>query len=496
MTNAAQLAQLSPDERRALLTQLLHERASATPSAHPLAYGQRSLWFLHQLDPGSAAYNIAVGLRLRSPVDALSLRRVFQTWLDRHAMLRSAYRLCGDEPALEVQDYRAVCFVETDVAGYTEAELREQALAAYRRPFDLEHGPLLRVQLFHRAAADHVLLITVHHIAADGWSLGLLLNEFRRLYEADLRGAPLRLPPPIASYSDFVKWQLEMLATADGGRLRDYWRQQLAGDLPVLNLPTDRPRPPIRSARGATQEFSIGPERVTPLKRLAKSTHATLYTVLLAAFQVLLHRLTAQDDLLIGAPMAGRSRAEFEGTVGYFVSPVVLRANLAGRPTFTAVIEQARQTVLAALDHQDYPFPLLVEQLQPRRDPSRSPVFDVLFNMQNVQRLGAAADFLIPHNARSSAQIGDLVLEPYPLPQEEGQFDLALDFYETDDTLLGALRYSTELFDAATVAQLQERYRAVLADMVAHPEQRIAAWPLCAEATPRRALADREDLEV
>ena len=498
------VANLSAQDKRVLLAQLLQKKLSATQTICPLSYGQQSMWFLYQLAPDSAAYNIAIGMRLRSRVNGSVLRRVFQTLIDRHAILRSTFRLHGDRPVQAVHGYREVCFDVIDVAGCTDDDLRVQVTAASHRPFDLEHGPVLRVNLFSRAADDHVLLIAVHHIAADGWSLGLMLNEFRLLYQAETSGVPIVLPQPIASYADFVKWQAEMLATGEGHRLRDYWLRQLAGALPVLNLPTDRPRPPVRSARGATHEFVVGAELVAQLKALVKATHATLYIVLLAAFQVLLHQQTGQDDLLIGSPMAGRSRAEFEGTVGYFVSPVVLRADLSGQPTFAAVVEQARQTVLAALDHQDYPFPLLVEQLQPRRDPSRSPVFDVMFNMQNVQRLGEAASLLIPHHVRSMARIGDLLLEPYPLPQEEGQFDLVLDFFEADNILLGALRYSTELFNASTISQMQGHYGALLADIVVNPNCPIGDLPLPCE-TERHLLRpfgqavvpdQREEIEI
>ncbi len=487
------VAGLSAQEKRELLKQLLQEKANKAQAVAPLSYGQRALWFLHQLAPDSAAYNVTFAVRVRSQIDIPAMRRAFQALIARHASLRTTYAVQSGEPAQEVHGFQEAVFEEVDASGWDEKTLVEQTAASYQRPFDLERGPVARLTLFSRSTADHVLQLVMHHIAVDGWSLGILIDELQALYVAETTGV-LALPPTTVQYVDFVNWQKELLAGPEGERLRSYWLQRLSGgELPTLNLPTDKPRPPLQTYQGATRDFNLSEKLTRQLRDLARAERATLYTVLLAAFQTLLHRYTGQDDILVGSPMVGRSRAEFQKAVGYFVSPVVLRANLAGNPTFKAFLAQMRQTVLEALSHQDYPFPLLVEQLRLKRDPSRSPVFEAMFNLQKIERLGSAADLLRPGGTGPPVTVGGLVVEPFITRQEEGQFDLVLDALETDNSLLGVIKYNTDLFEAATIARLAEHFRALLEGIVADPDQPLSDLPLLTEAERHQLLAAWND---
>ena len=486
------VAGLSAQEKRELLKQLLQEKANKAKAVAPLSYGQRALWFLYQLAPDSAAYNVTFAVRVRSPLDIPAMRRAFQALIARHAALRTTYAVQSGEPVQEVHGFQEAAFEEVNAAGWDEKTLVEQTAASYQRPFDLERGPVTRLTLFTRSAADHVLQMVVHHIAVDGWSLGILIDELQALYVAETTGV-LVLPPPTVQYVDFVNWQRELLAGSEGERLRSYWLQKLSGELPTLNLPTDKPRPPLQTYQGATCDFNLSGKLTQQLRALAKAEHTTLYTVLLAAFQTLLHRYTGQDDILVGSPMVGRSRAEFQKAVGYFVSPVVLRANLAGNPTFKVFLAQMRQTVLEALSHQDYPFPLLVEQLRARRDPSRSPVFEAMFNLQKIERLGSTADLLRPGGTGAPVTVGGLVVEPFVTRQEEGQFDLVLDALETDHSLLGVIKYNTDLFEAATIARLGGHFQTLLEGIAANPDQPLSDLPLLTEAERHQLLAAWND---
>ena len=369
-----------------------------------------------------------------------------------------------------------VHFEETDAAAWSGDELKTRLVEDAYRPFDLERGPVLRVSLFTRSAREHVLLLAVHHIVIDFWSLALILNELSVLYPAQKAGVPAVLPPLDLQYTDYLRWQTEMLAGPQGERLWDYWRKQLAGPLPVLNLPTDRPRPPIQTYRGASHDFNLNDELSRLLKTLAKANGATLYMVLLAAFQVTLHYLTGQEDLLVASPVVGRNRAEFEGIVGLFTNPVILRADLSGNPTFQAFLGQVRQTVLAALEHQDYPTLLLVQRLRPPRDLSRPPLSQVMFVLDKPHRLveaGTPAFVLGETGLRMNP--GGLVLESFPLERRAATLDLVMLIIETASALSISIRYNSDLFDPATITRIAGHFETLLRHVVTQPDDRLDA---------------------
>ncbi|MGD0949190.1 MAG: amino acid adenylation domain-containing protein, partial [Candidatus Binatia bacterium] len=494
MSNASQrVADLSPAERRSLLATLLRKKASAAPAHYPLSYNQQGIWFLHQLAPESMVYNVSFAARICSDVDIPSLRRAFQALIDRHPSLRTTFSAHSGKPVQQVHKHLKVHFEETDASAWCSDELKTRLVEDAYRPFDLERGPLLRASLFSCSTREHILLLVVHHIVIDFWSLAVLLTELGVLYPAERAGVRATLPPLDLQYTDYVRWQAEMLASPEGERLWAYWQKQLGGQLPVLDLPTDRPRPPMQTYCGASHDFSLDDELSAQIKALAKTQGATLYMVLLAAFQVMLHYHTDQEDLLVASPMVGRSRAEFEGIVGLFTNPVFLRANLSGNPTFQAHLGQVRQTVLAALEHQDYPTLRLVEQLRPTRDLSRSPICQVMFVLDKPHGLaeqGGPAFVLGETGLRMNP--GGLVLESLPLERRAATLDLVLLAIEAARSLSISVRYNTALFDAATIARLARHFEALLRHVVTQPDARLTALKDMLAESDRQILSDAE----
>jgi amino acid adenylation domain-containing protein len=481
---------LSTGEKRALLAQLLREKANESKSLFPLSQGQQALWFLYKLVPHSWAYNTLFTARIQSPVDIPALRRTFQALISRHISLRTTYTERDGKPFGQIHEDVEVEFEEIDASSWNWDELKQQVTQEGRRPFNLEQGGVMRVSLFTRSPKDHILILTIHHIASDFWSLLILMDELRVLYSAEKTGTQVSLTPQNLSYADYVRWQNQMLAGAAGERLWAYWGEQLAGKLPVLNLPTDRPRSPVQTYQGASHNFRLTEELTQRLKELAQAEKVTLYMTLLAAFQVLLYRYTAQEDILVGSPAFGRTQREFAEVVGYFVNPVVLRANLAGNPTFQAFLSQVRQTVLGAIAHQDYPFPLLVERLQPNRDPSRSPIFQVLFALQKPQQFEEVVELFAPSETASQVNWGGLKLEPFEIPQQEGQFDLTLEMIEAGESLFGVFKYNTDLFEADTITRMAGHFQTLLEAIVTNPQQRVSQFPLLNEAERNQLLVE------
>jgi amino acid adenylation domain-containing protein len=487
--NPEHLETLSSDEKRALLAKLLKKKGTTSKSYYPLSYNQRAIWFLHQLAPDSPAYNIAFAARIRSEVDISVLKRAFQKLIDRHTILRTNYSIQSGEPMQQVWEYQELSFEQTDASTWSEAILNERVVKAYKHPFNLEQGPILRVNLFTKSNTDHILLLTVHHIASDGWSIWVLLDELRKLYATERNNTVISLPPQNQQYTDYVDWQVKMLAGSEGEQLRNYWQQQLAGNWPIVDLPIDQPRQPVQTFRGASCAFSLSKELTQQLKLLTRVEGTTLYTTLLAAFQVLLYRYTGQEDIFVGSPMFSRNRAEFAGTVGCFMNLVILRANLSGEPTFRTFLGQVRHTVLDALKHQDYPFHLIAEQLWANRDSSRTTAYQVEFIFQKPQRSDDLTTLLTSEGTESSRiNFGGLELEHFPLVQQEGQVDLTLEMIEVGGSLLGYLKYNTDLLNAETVARIRDHFQVLLESIVANPDQSISTLPILTKAERRQLL--------
>jgi amino acid adenylation domain-containing protein len=491
---ARPIADLSPNEKRALLAQILRKKVSGSKSFYPLSDNQQGIWFLCQFAPESSIYNVSFAARIRSEVDIPAFRRAFQALVDRHPSLRTTIAVHSGIPVQQIHEHQPVHFEETEASTWHGDELQTRLVEETQRRFDLERGPVMRVSLFTRSAQEHILLLVIHHIVVDFWSLAVILNELGVLYPAEKAGRSAALPPLDLQYTDFVRWQTEMLASPAGERLWDYWKKQLAGPLPVLNLPTDQPRPPIQMFRGAQHDFTLNDELARRLRALAKAEGATLYMVLLAAFELMLYHHSGQEDILVASPMAGRSRAEFEGLVGFFANPVVLRANLSGNPTFRALLGQVRQTVLAALEHQDYPTLRLVQRLQPPRDLSRSPLCQTMFVLDKPHRVAEQAG---PAFARGETglrmDLGGFVMESIPLERRAATLDLVMLIIETTGSLSASIRFNTDLFDASTIARMAGHFQALLESVIRDPAAAIGDLEILTVAERRQLLVEFND---
>jgi len=447
-----------PAAPRDRLRELLRRKAADHHETHPVGIGQRALWFLHQTEPESPAYNTAFAFRSRSTLDQRLLRRAIEKLVIRHAALRTTFATEAGRPVQHVWGYRDVPLRAHDAPGDRDA-LERLVNDTYAEPFDLARGPLARVDLFSGAVDDHVVLLTLHHAVCDAWSLWILTDELVRFYQGELTGQAPTLEP-VAAYHEFCRWQQTLLDSAAGERLWRHWQSTLAGPLPSLALPLDHPRPPVRAARGGTLEFALPDGLSREVRATAAKLGATLNAVLLGCFQLLLHRLSGQRELVLGTLTAGRTDPAFAGAVGYFVNPVVIRSGLPESGTIADFLDAVRRQVLAAVEHQDYPFPRLVERLRPERDPGRSPIFQVLFVLQKAPRRHGPERF----GASDGGAAEDLRLEPFPVRQMEGQFDITLEMTD-GDPITGRLKYATPLFERDTAERITRYLEALLGDV-------------------------------
>ena len=484
----------SSNEKRALLAQLLRKKAIEPETFHALSDNQQGIWFLCQFAPESSIYNVSVAGLICSEVDNQAFRRAFQSLVDRHPSLRTTFSVRDGKPVQRIHEHQLAHFEEIDASSWRDDELKARLDAETQRPFDLEQGPVMRASLFARSAREHILMLVIHHIAVDFWSLAMILNELGTLYVGKNAGQPASLPPLDLRYTDFVRWQTDMLAGPTGERLWDYWKKQLAGPLPVLNLPTDRPRPPIQMFRGAHHDFTLNEQLTRQLRALAKAEGATLYVVLLAAFELMLHYHSGQDDILIASPMVGRSRAEFEAMVGLFANPVVVRANLAGSPTFRELLARVRQTVVAALDHQDYPTLRLVQRLRPPRDLSRPPLCQTMFVLDKPHRVIEQA---VPSFARGETgfrmDLGGFEMESIPLERRAATLDLVMLIIETSGSLSASIRFNTDLFDMTTIARMAGHFRTLVENILRDPAVAIDDLEMLTAPERRQLLVEFND---
>jgi amino acid adenylation domain-containing protein len=464
--------------------------AVASTGDFPLSRGQMSLWFLHTLDPGSPAYNVPNAVRVRGELDAGGLLGAFAALVERHPVLRTTFATAGGEPRQRVAPAGTLEVATHDASAWSEDELASRLDAESARPFDLARGPLARLGLYRRSADDHVLLLTLHHIVTDFWSLGVLLDELPALYEAHRSGLSPRLPAPPPPYSEWTLRQERELAGPAGEALWDWWRERLAGELPVLDLRTDRPRPLVQTAVGQVHRRALAETLTGDVHRLAQGVGTTPFVVLLAVFEALLERHSGQEQMLLGTVSAARTHAAFARTAGYFVNPLVLRADLGGDPGFRALVARARGDALGAFAHQDFPFPLLVEKLQPQRDPGRAPLFQVMFVLQRAHLAdGQDLTGFALAEPGSRVELAGLALETIPLPQRIAQFDLTLTMGEVQGRLIASFDFNVDLFDASTVERLAGHFERLLEAALAEPERATSSLPLL-DAAERRQLVE------
>jgi aspartate racemase len=437
----------------------------------PLSYAQERLWFLHQLEPESNAYNVPVLLRVNCALDVDSLTRSIEELLRRHDALRTRFDLVEGQPVqtilppshvqLRVEDLRHLPIAEREQRGIARA--KEES----RKPFDLRRGPLFRVHCWRLQDEEYLLLFTLHHIVSDGWSVGILLRELTVLYDAFAQGLPSPLQEPALRYADAALRQRELLRGETLQRHLEFWKEQLRGAPDLLDLPFDHPRLPVQSMRGGSHEVSIPARIADDLRKFSRKEGATVFMTLLAAFQTLLYRYTGQPDFLLGVPVAGRVRVDTEGIVGFFVNTLPLRADFSDDPPFAELLKRVRATSLGCFDHQDLPFERLVEELRPERSARFNPMIQAMFAFENVP---------MPAMGRSG-----LKLTPLLLQNETAKFDLSLTLYE-ENGFSGYLEYASDLFDPDTVARMEGHFLTLLRGILDNPQERVSRLPLLTNA--------------
>ena len=489
-----QIASLTP-EQRALMESWLRDKGiwaqasaeqriprAAERGTAPVSFAQQRLWVLDQLIPGNPSYNLSSAYRVRGLLDPEILRQSLAAVIARHETLRTTFPVVGEQPVQRVAASQAPELPVSDVSGLPDSRRKKKAeewvAAESGRPFDLACGPLLRAALLRVTGREHVLLLTMHHIVSDGWSLGILIRELAQAYEALAAGRPVSLPELSIQYGDFARWQRESLHDGILEKQLAYWSRQLA-ELPVLDLPTDRPRLPTQSFRGARRSISLPRSLTRSLKELSQREGVTLYMTMLAAFQALLSRYTGQDDVVVGSPVAGRNRTEVEGLIGFFVNTLVLRTDLSGNPSFRELVQRVREVALGAYAHQDLPFERLVAQLQPERNLSLNPLFQVTLSLQNTP----------------AAELDLAGLSWTGLNADTGttRFDLEVYVGESGAQLEVTVIYSTDLFNAGTIESLSRHFQTLLEGVVADPDRRVGELPLLTEPERRRILVDWND---
>ena len=460
----------------------------------PVSFAQQRLWFLEQMQQEGAVYNIPLAVQVQGWLDEAAFSQSLNALVQRHEVLRTRFITVEGQPVQEVVAPEPIAIEQRDLRQASpaeqEAEVRQQAIASAQTRFDLTQAPLLRVTLLRLGDAESVVLLTLHHIIADGWSMEVLLRELGLLYRAHLTGADPALPALPIQYGDFAVWQRQWLQGAVLERQLGYWQEQLSGTLPVLQLPTDFPRARVQTFRGAVENFALSAELSDGLKALAQRQSTTLFVTLLTAFKVLLFRYTGQRDLLVGTPIANRNRAEVEGLIGFFVNTLVLRTSIGGaspthltpQATFLELLEQLKTTTYQAYEHQDLPFEKLVEALQPERDLSYNPLFQVKFRLENAPQQTIA--------------LPGLTLKPLPQAYSTAKLDLSVDLYETAEGIVGGFEYNRDLFEADTIRRLVGHFQTLLASIAANPHQPISELPLLTAAEQHQQLNEWNDTQT
>ena len=446
----------------------------------PASFAQQRLWFLNHLEPDSPAYNIAAAIDLTGSLDVAALRRSLNEIVRRHEALRTTFAHRDGEPVQVIAPSLSlpvpVVNLESLPEATKDAEVRRRATEEARRLFDLSRGPLLRANVLRTEAHRHVLLVTMHHIVSDGWSMGIFIREFGKLYEAFTRGERSPLEELRIQYADFAHWQREWLTGEVLEAQLDYWKQQLQGAPPLLELPTSKARPAIQTFRGAMLEFDLSPELTERLKSLGQRYGATPFMTLLAAFAVLMARYSGQKDMVIGSPIANRNRSEIEPLIGFFVNTLALRVDLTGDPTFLELLGRVRQVTLDSYSRQDLPFELLVDELQLERHLNRNPLVQVIFILQN--------------SPQQSLELPGLSLKRLEIETSAVRFDLEVHLWEVSDALRGQFVYNTDLFDEATIARLSKHFQTLLICLAARPDDKISELPLLPVEEHRQLIVE------
>ncbi|MFD2169209.1 amino acid adenylation domain-containing protein [Tumebacillus lipolyticus] len=452
----------------------------------PLSFAQQRLWVVDRLLSDTAVYNMPFAVRLQGVLRQAEMERSLSEIIRRHEILRTTFAEVGGQPVQVIAEPAWQPLPILEIGGLSanqqELEMRRHLQAEAARPFDLQEGPLVRFTLLRLNQNDHVLLLNMHHIISDGWSMGVFVNEFAALYQSSVKGEPSLLPELAIQYVDYAAWQRDTL-TGEGlaGQIA-YWREQLNGELPVLQLPTDHPRPPVQTHVGAIEPFTL-PSRLTDaLHQLSQQQGVTLFMTLLGAFQTFLSRYSGQEDICVGTAIAGRTRRETEELIGFFVNTLVLRTDLSGQPSFLELLSRVKKVALGAYAHQDLPFEKLVEEMQPKRDPSRSPLFQVLFALQNAPM--------------TTIELPELTIQPVEYEGQIAKFDLSLLMREEEGVLQASFEYNTDLFNRSTIKRMSDHFIRLIESITSHPEQSVMKLQMLSDAEFQQVVVEWNRTEV
>ncbi|WP_228020721.1 condensation domain-containing protein, partial [Sphaerospermopsis sp. LEGE 08334] len=463
---------------------------------YPLSSGQEAMWLIHQIAPESVAYNIFITAKIRADLNIAVVNRVWQKIIEKHPILRTTYTNHEGKPVQLINQQEHFSVEVIDASEWSEEQLAQKIYAIADSPFNLEQDSVLRVNLFSRSAEEHIIMLTMHHIASDMWTFDLLLSEFRTLYIRENQENNQEQTETVdavsgkKTYADFVHWQSEMLSGSQGEKLWQYWQQQLAGELPILNLLPDNPRPPVKTYQGASYIVNLDEKLIEKLNHLALASRTSLYQILLTAFYIQLYRYTNQTDILISSPMRGRWAGDFTEIAGYFANLTVLRVFVRENATFQEFLAQVSKTVKKAQYHQDYPFALLAQKLQPQSNPSLSPFSQVSFTWQRQRWCE-----LTEQSLDSQEQV--LEMQPYLLGHQRGaDLDLNLMVMEAQGVLKPCWQYNSDLFDSKTIERMAGHFITLLESIVANPQETITQLPLLTEVEKHQLLIEWNDTEV
>jgi amino acid adenylation domain-containing protein len=491
---SVRISKLSP-AKRAILEKRLQGKGDSDfktiPQRHrtdplPLSFAQQRIWFLQQLEPDNPFYNEQIAIHLTGLLDVVSLEKSLNEMMQRHEALRTTFKMVEGQPVQIIASNLTLSLPVVNLCQLPEAqrqaEIQHIATEQSQRLFDLVNGPLLRWTLLQIGKQEHVLLFNMHHIITDGWSLGIIIRELSALYQEFTTGKPASLPELPIQYADFAVWQRQQLQREKLESQLSYWKQQLNDAPPLLQLPTDRPRPAVQTYRGAKQSFWVHKSLTQSLQALSQKSKSTLFMTLLAGFKILLYRYTGQKDIIVGSPTANRNQAEIEGLIGCFINTIVLRTDCSGNPTFEEFLCQVRKMMIGAYVHQELPFGKLVEELQPERDSKYNPIFQVSFNLQNTPKV--------------KFEMSELTMTPFEVEQTRALFDLHLNLTETNSGLEGFWEYNTDLFEPATIERMSKHFQTLLEAIAANPQQRISELPLLSEAERHQLLIEWNETQV
>ncbi|MBE8964966.1 amino acid adenylation domain-containing protein [Nostocales cyanobacterium LEGE 12452] len=485
MTNTHDVNENSSQTKRDLLAKLLQEKVGK-PQIFPISFAQQRLWFIDQLQPGNFANHIWTALRLTGFLRKSALLQTIDTIVRRHEVLRTTFATMEEKPVQIIIPSLSLSLPTINLEELTEikqeAEIKKLVIQEVQQPFNLSQAPLLRATLLRLKETEHILVFTMHHIISDGWSMGVLIEEVTALYEAFSKGQPSPLAELPIQYVDFASFQRQQLQGEVLKSQLSYWKQQLEGAPELLELPTDKPRPAIGSFQGSTYSFELSDELHIALNKLSQQHGTTLFMTLLAAFKILLCRYTGSEDIVVGSPIANRDRTELEGLIGLFANTIALRTNLAGNPTFGELLTRVRKVALGAYAHQDLPFEQLVEELQPQRNLSYTPVFQVMFVLQNTPM--------------PILELPGLTVSPLAIDNGSAKFDLTLEIIETPGKLFTNLEFNTDLFEATTIKRMAGHFQTLLKKIVAKPELRLLELSLLTEPEQHQLLREWNDTKV